>query len=253
MRFGLCGKISQIAEAEKLGFEYLEVPLNGLASMTEEEFSLSCEQVDRAGIKVERCNLLFPKTMALLEQDERQQREMQDYLETAFARMRRLGADIAVFGSGKSRNIPASLGYREALGRLVAVTRTTADIAAKYGVAIAIETLNHAETNLLNILTEGEMLVTMVAKDNVKLLADMYHMVKNNEDFAEIVMIKEIVHTHIAIRDTRGYPVECDPDIDAFFSALHQIGYTGTMSIEGKTEHFEEDSIRSLKTMRSYE
>ncbi|AEV29591.1 sugar phosphate isomerase/epimerase [Sphaerochaeta pleomorpha str. Grapes] len=252
MRFGLCGKISQIDEAEKLGFEYLEVPLNGLAAMTEEEFNQACNQVNQAKIKVERCNLLFPKTLALLQLNEKQQMEMLDYLETAFSRMHRLGADIAVFGSGKSRNLPSFMSYREGFERLVAVTRKTADVAAKYGITIAIESLNHDETNMLNTLIEGEMLVSVVSKDNVKLLSDMFHMVKNNEDFAEITMIREIVHTHIAIRDTRCYPVQCDPDIDAFFAALHQIGYQGTMSIEGKTEHMQEDSIRSLNTLRSY-
>jgi sugar phosphate isomerase/epimerase len=252
MRFGLCGKITQIEDAEQLGFEYLEVALNGIATMSEEDFQKELMNVRKSRIRVEKCNLLFPKTMSLLQQTEEQLAEMQHYLETAFTRMQQLGADLVVFGSGKSRNLPTDMPFCEGFGKLVAITRLTADIAEKFGITIAIEGLNRDETNMVNTLIEGAMLVSAVDKKNVHMVVDMFHMAKNNENFNEIVMIKDFAHAHIAIRGTRGFPVERDCDTDAFFAALRQIGYDGTMSIEGKTENLKKDALASLQIIRSY-
>ena len=58
------------------------------------------------------------------------------------------------------------------------------------------------------------------------------------------------MHTHIALRGSRAYPVEANDDVKEFFRLLHQAGYDGTLSIEGKSDDWKADSVKALAVMR---
>ncbi len=250
MRFGICYDIKKIKDAEKAGYDYFDGKLNAIAAYTDEEFAQVLETVSSSSLKVERCSLLYPKTMAVVGPAYNED-EMVAYLRRAFSRMNALGCDLVVFGSGKSRMVPDGMRWQDAFAQLVEVTRITADIASEYGVRIAIEHLNRKETNMINTLTEAAALQAMVSRKNVGLLADSFHMWQEGEDMAKIPLCAPLMHAHIALKGTRGYPVEATDEVKEFFSALKAAGYDGTLSVEGKTEDFFGDSEKALEVMRA--
>lgn len=248
MRFGLCGKSDIWDLAEQLGFDYIELPLNWVASMDEPSFQTLLEESGRHRIKSERMNLLYPKTMQLFAVDGN---EEQAYLEKAFKRMRLLGSSLVVFGSGKSRNIPAGMPLRQALEVLAAHTRLACGIAQDYGVRIALEPLNRGETNVLHTVTEATYFAALVDRPNLGVLADMFHMAKEQEDWDDISLAGVLAHAHIAVRNGRGYPLDAaDPDTLAFCVQLKAIGYQGDLSIEGKTDDVGRDGKAALAVLR---
>lgn len=249
IRLGLCTDIANILEAEAVGFDYVEGKLNGIAELGEPEFADALARVRSSAINVERCCLLLPKSMSVIGAvyDER---ELVAYLHGAFMRMRELGSDLVVFGSGKSRFIPAGMRWQEAFLQLVEVTRTIGLVAKEYGIRIAIEPLNRAETNLINSLAEGAALQAEVGMENVGLLADAFHMRKEGEPIERIGLVAPLMHAHIAMKDGRAYPVLLDEEVVEFFSALKASGYDGTVSIEGKSDDWLRDSVKAIAVMR---
>nr|WP_321306957.1 sugar phosphate isomerase/epimerase family protein [uncultured Sphaerochaeta sp.] len=250
MRFGICTDVKSIQKVADIGFDYIEAKLNGLVALSENEFSKIRDLVEKAPIKVERCCLLLPKTMQVIcanyEED-----ALSEYLYTAFSRMRVLGADLVVFGSGASRKFDASISYQQAFEQLVQVTKGIAKIAKIFDVNIAIEPLNRSETNLINTLAEGAILQQCVADEKVGLLADSYHMSMENENWARIAQVSPLLHTHIARHERRSYPTVASEDIKAFLFELKAVGYEGTMSIEGKSDNWEEDAKVSLALLKN--
>ena len=250
MRFGLCADIRNVKEVQEAGYDFIDGKLNQFALWTEEEFNEVLGLFRSSVIGMERCALLFPKNMVVIgpRYDEK---AMMDYLDTAFSRMNALGCDLVVFGSGKSRFVPQGMRWQDAYTELVAVTRLVGKTAATYGIRVAIEPLNRAETNLINSLAEGAALQADVDLPNVGLLADAYHMWQEGEDMNRILTCAPFMHTHIAVKGTRSYPTEETGDVRSFFSLLKQSGYDGTVSIEGKSEDWKADSVKALEVMRS--
>lgn len=250
MRFGLCTDVKNINEVAAIGFDYLEGKLNQIALMEEEAFDALAVVVDQAPIKVERCCLLLPKTMSVMG-EQYDEEALKEYLAVAFSRMKRLGADVVVFGSGKSRAFGAEMNYQQAFSRLVEVTRTIASIAATYEIKIAIEPLNRDETNLINTLAEGAALQACVDRDEVGLLVDAYHLLREGESYERIGQAAPILHTHIALLEGRRYPTEDCEEVRSFFAALRATSYNATMSIEGSSNDWQEDGKRALAVLRS--
>lgn len=250
MRFGVCTDVQLIAEVEKLGFDYIEIKLNALAALSEEEFAKVCALVETCSIGVERCCLLLPKSMAIIG-SEYDEEALRTYLHHAYGRMQKLGANLVVFGSGKSRAIPEGMSHQQAFADLVEVTKIIGNIANEYGIQIAIEPLNRKETNLINSLREGSALQAMVNLPNVGLLADSFHMCTEQECFEDIALVSPLMHAHVATLEGRKYPICVDENIAAFFKALRMVGYDGSVSIEGKSDDWHKDSGPCLSVLRS--
>ncbi len=252
MRFGLCTDIRNVKMVESCGFDYIDGKLNQIAAFTDEEFSSVLSLMASSSLKMERASLLYPKSMALIGKDY-DEKAMGEYLNAAFKRMNALSCPLVVFGSGKSRMLPREMAWRDGFLSLVHVTQLTADIASSYGIEIAIETLNRSETNMINTLTEGAALMAVVNRPNVGLLADAYHMRKEGEDMEKIIYCSPLMHTHIALKDGRAFPSQKCEEVEEFFAVLKKSGYDGTMSIEGKSDNIEEDSVRALEVLREYD
>ena len=249
MRFGLCADIRNVLEVQAAGYDFIDGKLNQFALWSKEEFDQVLELFKKASIKMECCALLFPKSMVVIG-SQYDEKAMRTYLDVAFTRMNALGCELVVFGSGKSRLVPEGMTWQQAYRQLVEVTGLVGTVAAAYGINIAIEPLNRAETNLINSLAEGAALQADVDLPNVGLLADAYHMWQENEDMRRILTCAPFMHTHIAMKGTRFYPTEATDEVKEFFALLRQSGYDGTMSIEGKSDDWRTDSVKALEVMR---
>ena len=250
MKYGLCAGLDKIAEVAALGFDYLEPPVNGTATLSEEDFEAKLAMVKEASIPCPAFNLLFPKTMQVLV-PETTDDMIAEYLHTAMKRVQLLGGRVAVFGSGKSRNCPEGMTYGEAFRRLVEVSRLTGEIAQQYGVVIVLEPLNRTETNMINSMAEGAALVAMVNHPNVQLLCDSFHVAKENEPFTDVVRLGGVSHVHVATKEGRRYPLEKDADLTALYEALKATNYDGMISIEGKTDDMAQDAPVSIALLKN--
>ncbi|HZK28172.1 MAG TPA: sugar phosphate isomerase/epimerase family protein [Thermoclostridium sp.] len=249
MRFGICTSIDNIESLEKWGYDYLEANISKIAQMEDMEFQETVKKAESSSIKVECFNILFPKTMDLLDPSS-QWTPVSDYLHKAFERMKKLSGEIVVFGSGKCRAIPSCMTFAEGHHKLVDVIKKTGEIAQQYGITVVIEPLNTGETNSINCVAEGAMMVADVNLPNVGLLADGFHMFKENDNVKNITRVGKLRHTHVATVDGRKYPVKSDDLLEAFFKELKAINYNERMSIEGKAEDFEKDAIQALKVLK---
>jgi sugar phosphate isomerase/epimerase len=247
MKFGLCTDPENLELVERLGFDYIECAVTTLEAMSDADFEAFRSKVNQSSIKVERCNVLLPGTVQLIGS---KAEGLSAYLEKVFPRIKALGGSVVVFGSGRSRAFPADMAYGDAFRELIKITRQIGDAAAKYGITVVIEPLNKEETNCVNSVREGAMLQAAVDHPSIGLLADLFHMLKDKEPMENILSAKKITHTHIARLEGRAFPTIADNDIKAFFGALKQIGYSGTMSIEGKAANLEADAAAALKVLR---
>ena len=251
MNIGFCGKPNIADQVAQAGFDYLEPPVNALAAMSEADFDAAQAALRAAHMPTPSFNLLFPRDLALLAAGTTDA-EIAAYLRQALPRVARLGGRVAVFGSGRSRQRPEGMPYGAAFRRLTEVTRLTGDIAAENGLTIVIEPLNRGESNMINSLAEGAALAAAADHPNVALLADYYHIALEHEPPEDIARLTGIAHAHIATEVGRRVPVAPDDGYRRMFAAMKQTGYTGLLSVEGKSDDLLADgpvSVRLLKQL----
>lgn len=115
-------------------------------------------------------------------------------------------------------------------------------MAGRYGVTIALEPLNSAETNFINNLKEGSTLVEAVNHPNFRLLADIYHLLREGETPEAIeACCKHLHHCHIAEKEQRTPPGVSGDDFRPFLRALKTIDYRGRMSIECRWQNIKDE------------
>lgn len=100
-------------------------------------------------------------------------------------------------------------------------------------VLVVLEPLNRYETNFINRLDEGVTLLESLQTDNVKLLADLFHMNIEEESIAT-ALIQTADHIgHVHFVDSNRRPPGCGHiDLAAVAQALRQINYNGYLSAE---------------------
>lgn len=165
---------------------------------------------------------------------------------TAFRRAAEAGIRFVVFGSGGSRRIPVSWPEDRARAQLLDLLRELGPLAQAAGVLLALEPLNRGECNLVNSLAEGAALVRAAATPGVRLLADLYHMRREDEAPQAIRDAGDLlVHVHVAERDRRTPPGTAGDDFRPWLQALREIGYDRALSLECSAW---EDQARQLPT-----
>lgn len=254
MKFGICAGTDIISNAKKYGMDYFESSVVGLNSLTEDEFNLFLKNQQESPIKCEVLNILFPGSISIVGPNADKQ-EIKNYLNSSLERASRAEVEIIVFGSGRSRFLPDGFSFETAMQQLYEISYLLGETAKKYGLMIAFEPLNRNETNMINTLDEGLSLVNTVSHPNFKLLADIYHMMVNNESADSILRCKNnLIHVHIATKNGRKYPQYCNRnEYDDFFRALKEIEYDARMSVEAITDNMQEDAKAAIDFLKGLE
>ena len=216
-------------------------------SVFEQKFVLLKE----SKLPVEACNIFLPgnlKCVGPLPLHE----EILKYAETAFRRARIAGVKIIVFGSGGARGIAQGFSAEEAKQQFLSLCKQLAPVAMKHDITITLEPLNKRECNFINSLAEGAEIVQEVNHSNFRLLADIYHMIMENESPAGIIKYGHLLsHTHIAEKNGRSAPGLNNEDFTPYFRALKEVSYEGRMAIECTWQSIEDQASKSLSAMRS--
>lgn len=235
MKIGFCARLDKIGEVAAAGFDYIEPPISTMAAWTEEEFNKNLELAKQAGLPAYAFNVMFPGNLMLLDRNTSYE-TLLAYLDTAFSRVQRLGGQIAVFGSGKSRMRPEDMTYADAFRRLCGIARLIGEAAEKYNITVVVEPLNRGETNMINSLAEGAALVASANHPRVRLLADYYHIAVENEPPEDVLRLGGVAHVHIATSEGRYIPLIPMEGYRKLFSSLQKTGYAGGISVEGRSD-----------------
>jgi len=172
------------------------------------------------------------------------------WADIAFRRAKQIGIDRIVFGSSGSRKLTDDFPREKAKSQFVDLLRRLGPIAAQHDVVIVIEPLRREEDNFINTVLDGAWFVEQVNHPNIRLLADLYHLLCNGETPDELRKVAPLLrHMHIAEKDGRTAPGVHGEDFRPFFNALRGTGYADRLSIEGKWSI--EELPKAFETIRT--
>ena len=126
-------------------------------------------------------------------------------------------------------------------------------VAEDNNVNLVFEPINRYESNLVNKLSDGVEVIKMIGCDNVKLLADLFHM-NIEESCIEEAIIKTgsyIGHVHFA-DSNRLFPGLGHSNFKKIFKALKQIDYKGYISIEALVTNTQSDLKHAMEVFSEY-
>lgn len=162
---------------------------------------------------------------------------LEHYIKNAFKRACQVGIKIIVFGSSGSREVEKGYSKSRAEQEFVNILKLMGPLANDHSVTVVVEPLNSEECNIINTLTEGAEAVRAASHPNVKLVADLYHMLRENENPDAIIKAGNLIrHVHVAEEANRTPPGVYGDDFRPFLGSLNKISYQGNFSIESRWE-----------------
>lgn len=250
---GVCTTFSDAAGLAPHGYQYIEESVGRFLApdQSEEVFEEILEKATQSPIPVKACNLFLPARLKSVG-PEAVHDEILAYAEIVFRRAQRAGVEHIVFGSSGSRSIPDGYPREKALEQFIQLCADLAPIAARYEVVVVLEPLNSTECNFINSVAEGGQIVEAVDHPNIRLLADLYHMLMDGEGPEGIIRYGHLIqHTHIAEKKDRAAPGTHNDDFRPFLAALKTVGYQGRMSVECVWSDMESEASSAIKALRN--
>jgi sugar phosphate isomerase/epimerase len=106
-------------------------------------------------------------------------------------------------------------------------------LAMRVGVTVLLEPLNRYECDYLNTLADGMQAASEIGAQNLKLLADTFHMNIEEADMPASLKAAGSRVGHVHLADTnRQAPGHGHLDVTAILRTLDEIGYQGYLSFE---------------------
>ncbi len=234
IKLGVCTSVKNARLVKEAGGDYIEEGVSNflMPLRSDAEFAENLALAKASPLPIYACISFFPREIRLTGPD-RDHALALAYAETAFRRAQMIGVKRIVLGSSGSRSLPEGYDRETGEEELVELLRQMGPIAAKYDVVVALEPLNKAETNFINSVAEGVAIVKRVKHPNIQCLADIYHMLRENEGPEVLVRYKKyICHCHVAENKDRAVPGTNGEDLTPYYRALRKAGYEGGLSIE---------------------
>ena len=138
-----------------------------------------------------------------------------------------------VLGSPMQRNFVPPMTHEQAMSNAVdLIGGLTAELSAA-GVRLAIEPLGPQEGNFLNHASQARTMIDRIASPQVRLHLDVKAMSSEGPAIEQIVRENAdwVIHFHANDPNKLG-PGMGDVDQAPIFQALHDIGYSGWVSVE---------------------
>ena len=235
------------------GYRFIEESVSNSFSprnVSEAQFSENLKLFNKSKLNVYSCNVFIPGYLKLTGPAVNE-RAVMGYVDTVLRRCRDAGVQIVVLGSGEARRIPAGYDSVRASMEFIVLVRKMADLASAYGIIIAIENLNHKETNFVLSVSQAIDIVKAVNRPSFRLTVDIYHMLVEGEP-ADVIELASglLVHCHIAEETDRAYPGKTGADFRPYFKAMRKIGFRGKIMIESKWWDFDMEAPKALKYLQ---
>lgn len=218
------------------GFDFIEPGLAKVAAMPEAEFKLASARLKQNDICVRSVNWFLPADLKVVG-PQVDLIKCRQFLERALSRAVELGAAAVVFGSPNSRSIPDGFSASDAREQVIDFCQLCATVISenRWPIKIAVEHVNHTETNCMNTFAQALSLVREVDRAEIGLAADFYHFAIENEPLDIMLEAKDLIcAVQLADPSDRCFPkpgVEIN-GLDEFLKNLVEIGYAGGVSIE---------------------
>jgi sugar phosphate isomerase/epimerase len=250
MRLGCCiSGGDQLAALERAGAEYCELPVARALMESDEAFEQLAARLDGSPVPALACNVFLPGGLKVVGPDV-DAGALGRYVETALARMERVGARVLVVGSGTARTVPDGFDRERALAQFESLLGDVARRGAGHGVTVVLEPLRPAETNLLNTVAESAAFLAERDAGPARLLADLYHMREQSESLDVLAaVVDRLAHVHVA-GVGRGRPGPDAEDLEPFLRELCRAGYRGDCSIECGWKDFAAEAPLGLEHLR---
>lgn len=196
------------------------------------EFAPRAAALKACGYPMPAANVLLPPTLKCSGPDLDYAR-LDRYAQTVFRRCREMGMTLIVFGSAGARMAPEGFSLAKAFEQYVDILKQFGPLAEENGVTIVVEPLNRGECNVVNTVIEGAEAVRRANTPAVKLLVDLFHMLRNDESPDDIVKVGPLIrHAHLAEKKERAAPGVNQEDFRPFLRALRRTGYNARLTLE---------------------
>ncbi|WP_077623004.1 sugar phosphate isomerase/epimerase family protein [Sediminibacillus massiliensis] len=240
MRFGCCADIRDAGLLHEAGFDFIECTVTSLVPERDEDFPEILQLYQESPLPVEVCNIFLPGTLKITGENV-DQAAIKQYLEKALPRVKQIGVDTIVFGSGGARSLPEGFSRHKGEPQIIEFLHLAADYAEPLGLTIVIEPLNREESNIINSIPEAVQFAKKVNRKSIQVLADFYHMEEEKEQLDHLVTYKDYIrHVHVADTD-RQAPGKGSYPYPEFNRSLNLAQYNGRISIESKWNDFEQE------------
>ncbi|MHB1314375.1 MAG: sugar phosphate isomerase/epimerase family protein [Christensenellales bacterium] len=261
MRFGYCVNMLStrpdgtgaewLKEVKEAGFDYVDLPLAQVCALGEEEFNKVRNTLGALELRCEATNNFLPAAVKITGPDVDENR-LQQYLSVAFDRLKQLGVSVVCVGSSGARNVPDGFPKEEAYKQLKSFFRMLGGVLPA-GITAVIEPLRSDESNILNGSMEAFELMKAVDCPNVRMLVDYYHMVHEDDPFANIGLIgPNLQHVHFAAIKGRRIPHTFNETMAMFFEALKKAGYSARLSVEAYSKSPAEELPVICRSLKAY-
>ena len=219
-----------LAELKACGYDGIEIPvLHG----KKEEFARLGELLDATGLARTALTVMPPGTNPVSD-DLAERRAGMERIAWALEAAHALGAEMLVGPIHQTLGVftgnpPSPTEFV----RLAAFHRHAGDIAAGYGIRLAIEPMNRFEAHMLNRMDDLARHLELVGHPAVTALYDTFHANVEEADPVDALTrnMHHVGHVHIS-ENHRGIPGTGHVPWAATFRALKQAGYDGWLTVE---------------------
>ena len=241
MILGICGWFDEnnaeanIKTFKDIGYAYIEGGISGYYQK-DAYFNAVLKALDKNKIRIEVGQHPFPGEYDPSgKQSEEALSKVRDYLYNLIKYTSDLNISTLVMGAGGARNLPSPDKYDNVIEQMADICKyAISPVLDHFGVILALEPLRQDETNMINRTDEGVAVAKLANVPNIKVMADLYHVAKEDTSLEDFVNYKGYIrHSHIGKPQPRVMPSEGDGyDYKPFFEALRSADFNGRMSVE---------------------
>ena len=236
------------------GYKYLVESTQKLFSpenVSEAQFQVYLENIRNLELPLFGSNIFIPGNLKIVGPDVDEE-ALLSYVEVVFQRGEAAGIEMIIWGSGGSRQIPEGFNRIKAKEQFISMAKKVSDLAKKYNIVLAVESLNSTECNFINTVAEALEVVKAVDRENFRLCADIYHMLMEGESPEVILTTKDyLVYCEIAEKEGRTPPGVNGEDFTPFLTALKEVNYEGNIMIECRWKDIEDQGRSAYQYLRN--
>ena len=240
---------NSVKTVKEIGYRYVEIGLRGVYGENEDKLEPFLKALDKYKIRCEAAHYPFPSEYNPSgTQSAEQLEKAYDVVRGVVKKTKSLNIERFIIGAGGARVLPSPDKYINAMEQMAEICKKViSPVLSEFGIIAAIEGLQKRESTILTTTGQSVELARMVDLPNIKVMADLFHVAVEGENFADFVHYKGFIqHSHIGHPTPRVMPAPDDGyDYKPFFEALHSANFNNRMTVEAAPRN--DDRVQCMK------